>query len=342
MLANPVLTDVQVAFDGLDVYDVVPGKAPDLFAEKPVIIFGKYKGKPNGEIKLTARGATGPFTQTLNVRAENASKNLSALKYLWARHKIASLEDQRRVFNDAGQNEAIRALGLRYHLMTEFTSFVAVDRSRKVDTTGAVSVDQALPLPDGVSSNMATTGRRALLKRSSKRYAPAPTAPPPVQGGLGSTGGESYGVGGLGLRGTGRGGGGSGYGKVAAESKSLAGPADKKEKPKARPKVKAGHPQVKGALDKNVILRVIRQRQAQMRYCYERALRKNPGLSGTLKVQWSIDANGRVQAVKIRSGSLNDSKMRQCVIRQVKKMRFPKPSGGGSVKVIFPFKFSPS
>jgi Ca-activated chloride channel family protein len=340
MLASPVLTDIQIAFDGLEVYDVVPKRAPDLFAEKPVVVFGKYKGKPNGEIRLTARGATGSFSQTVSVGRQNADRNLSALKYLWARHKIASLEDERRVFRDAGQNEAIKALGLRYHLMTEFTSFVAVDRSRKVDNDDAVSVDQPLALPDGVSANMGTVGGKAKRSFLSMK---APASPAPMAGASSNALGQSYGVGGLGLRGSGRGGGGSayGYGK-AAESKSLARPADKKEMPRqVAPKVRAGQGTVKGALSKSVILRVIRHHQTKMQRCYEKALKKDASLQGTLKLTWTIDKNGRVQNVQAVGGSLTDAALKQCAVHVIRRLRFPKPSGGGEVKVTYPFAFKP-
>ncbi|MCA9553282.1 MAG: VWA domain-containing protein, partial [Myxococcales bacterium] len=40
-IEQPVLTDVKVSFDGFDVYDVEPPATPDLFASRPVVVFGK-------------------------------------------------------------------------------------------------------------------------------------------------------------------------------------------------------------------------------------------------------------------------------------------------------------
>ena len=49
MIQTPVLTGIQVRFEGFDVYDVEPPQVPDLFAERPVVVFGKWRGKPKGK-----------------------------------------------------------------------------------------------------------------------------------------------------------------------------------------------------------------------------------------------------------------------------------------------------
>jgi hypothetical protein len=69
-------------------------------------------------------------------------------KYLWARERIARLSDYGRV--GAKVSEEVKNLGLQYHLMTQYTSFVAVDTIVR-DTGELVTVKQPLPLPEGVS-----------------------------------------------------------------------------------------------------------------------------------------------------------------------------------------------
>ncbi|MEO0339516.1 MAG: VIT domain-containing protein, partial [Bacteroidota bacterium] len=51
-IQNPVMTQIEARFPGLDVYDVEPKTIPDVLSERPVILFGKYKGKAKGEIYL--------------------------------------------------------------------------------------------------------------------------------------------------------------------------------------------------------------------------------------------------------------------------------------------------
>ena len=71
-----------------------------------------------------------------------------ALKYLWARESIARLSDYGRVGAKVAQE--VKNLGLTYHLMTRYTSFIAVDTLVR-DTGEVVTVKQPLPLPEGVS-----------------------------------------------------------------------------------------------------------------------------------------------------------------------------------------------
>ena len=51
-----MLTQVNVKFDGFSTYDVQPQVLPDVFANRPVIVFGKYKGSPSGKVTLTVKG----------------------------------------------------------------------------------------------------------------------------------------------------------------------------------------------------------------------------------------------------------------------------------------------
>jgi Ca-activated chloride channel family protein len=75
---SPVLTDISVQFDGFEANDVEPLSLPDLFALRPLILFGKYKGSPSGSITVTGRTADGDFKQKMDVRSELASKDNTA------------------------------------------------------------------------------------------------------------------------------------------------------------------------------------------------------------------------------------------------------------------------
>ncbi|MFP5350637.1 MAG: VIT and vWA domain-containing protein, partial [Gammaproteobacteria bacterium] len=152
MINAPVLTHIKARFEGLDVYDVEPLSVPDVFARRPVILYGKWRGQAKGRLVLDGRAADGPFQAALDVRAQVSEKN-GALRYLWARHRIASLSDQEALEGAGAQRDAILALGLRYNLLTQYTSFIAVDRVvRNPIPDDLVNVDQPSPLPKGVSN----------------------------------------------------------------------------------------------------------------------------------------------------------------------------------------------
>lgn len=153
MIEAPVLMHLQARFEGLDAYDIEPPLLPDVFAQRPVVLFGKWRGEPKGRLVLEGRTAAGPFTARLDVLSLKSPAGQSdALRYLWARHRIASLSDQEALEGGSAQREEILDLGLRYNLLTQYTSFVAVDRIvRNHETHRNASVDQPSPLPQGVS-----------------------------------------------------------------------------------------------------------------------------------------------------------------------------------------------
>lgn len=153
MIDAPVLANPQVRFAGLQVYDVEPVALPDLFAQRPLVVFGKWRGEARGSLQVEGRGAAGPYRVEVPIKPEMASENNRALGYLWARHKVASLTDQETLEGDYVHSQAILDLGLKYSLLTPYTSFIAVDEQvRNPDPAAAASVKQALSLPQGVSN----------------------------------------------------------------------------------------------------------------------------------------------------------------------------------------------
>jgi Ca-activated chloride channel family protein len=146
-IESPVLTNVRVQFQGFDAYDVEPATQPDLFAERPILVFGKWRGARRGSIQLTARAAEGAFAREVKL-AEIPSGDHAALPQLWARNRIAHLSD---FALDAGASEReITALGLSYSLLTPYTSFIAVLEQVRNPGGSAVATDVPLALPLGM------------------------------------------------------------------------------------------------------------------------------------------------------------------------------------------------
>ena len=159
-ISNPVLTNIGISFSNFGAYEVEPPNVPDVFAERPVIFFGKYSGDPSGEIRVTGLSGNSAYSETLEVGKFPPDPGNDALRYLWARHKIQLLDDYAGAFSwygPGGQDyaDSIKAvvtdLGLKYNLLTQYTSFVAVDSIVRTDSGSAVTVKQPLPLPEGVS-----------------------------------------------------------------------------------------------------------------------------------------------------------------------------------------------
>lgn len=173
----------------------------------------------------------------------------------------------------------------------------------------------------------------------------------------GSSKGESQGFGGLGLQGAGRGGGGGmserglGIGRVGTAGRGGGGRGGKKygegaadmgEKKKARPQVVPQRPDVSGALDKDIIRKVVRQHRREIKFCYEQELQKNPELGGRVTVKFTISPTGDVIGASVTKSTLNNTKVESCMQRKIQRWVFPAPKGGGIVQVNYPFNFATS
>jgi Ca-activated chloride channel homolog len=156
MIDAPVLTSVKARFDGLDVYDTEPARLdalPDVLGGRPVALFGKWRGEAKGQLVLDGRAANGDWQQVVPVAAPDP--DAQALRLLWARRRIQQLSDEEALVGGNAKREAITTLGLQHSLLTQYTSFIAVDHIvRNLDADNrAVSVNQPSPLPQGVSNN---------------------------------------------------------------------------------------------------------------------------------------------------------------------------------------------
>jgi Ca-activated chloride channel family protein len=101
---------------------------------------------------IEGQSATGPYRNAVPVGAHIAQDS-AALRYLWARHRIAALSDQESLEGGDAQRKRITELGLHYNLLTQYTSFLAVDRVvRNLAPQDAASVNQPSPMPQGVSN----------------------------------------------------------------------------------------------------------------------------------------------------------------------------------------------
>ncbi len=161
-IATPVLTNIKIDYSNIEVYDVLPSGIPDIFAERPVVIVGKFKGSAIGSVTLKGETGRGNYENTLDFKKQGNNAYLKALKYLWAREKIRELSDYAKVTYAQDMKKPIVEIGLKYNLLTEYTSFIAVD-SEIINKGGEqTTVNQALPLPEGVSDlavgYTATTG----------------------------------------------------------------------------------------------------------------------------------------------------------------------------------------
>ncbi len=105
--------------------------------------------------------------------------------------------------------------------------------------------------------------------------------------------------------------------------------------------VKGEAPAVDGELDPAMVAKEVRTRLGAIKACYERALKRNPNLSGKVVIHWTITQAGTVSGVDVEQDTLGDAEVASCIKSLIARWRFPAPSGG-SVEVSFPFVFQAS
>ncbi len=152
-IQSPVLTDIQLWTSGFQTYDVNPVHLPDLLAQRPVILFGKWRGPVTGTFELRGKTGRGEYATSFDVAGVQPDESNRALRYLWARSRIAELSDYGSGNVSADRIKDITSLGLKYNLLTQYTSFIAVREMVTNPTGSAEDVDQPLPLPIGVSDS---------------------------------------------------------------------------------------------------------------------------------------------------------------------------------------------
>ncbi len=127
-------------------------KIPDVFAERPILICGKWKKPLQGSLTLDGIiGINLGYTRKLEFSNYIPTENNKALSYLWARQKLQLLSDYSSASNDTVNKKEIIELGLKYNLLTMYTSFVAVDSIKRNEGGAMTTVVVPNPMPQGVS-----------------------------------------------------------------------------------------------------------------------------------------------------------------------------------------------
>jgi Ca-activated chloride channel family protein len=147
-ISRPAMTDVAIDWNGLAATDVYPARLPDLFAGRPIVVTGKFNGAARD---VSVRGRLGRETVSFDVE-RGRDLGQPALRSLWARLRIEDLARRQLAAGDPNGELAvdIRTTALEYGLMSAYTSFVAVDASERTAGERGTTVNQAVPVPQGV------------------------------------------------------------------------------------------------------------------------------------------------------------------------------------------------
>jgi len=152
-ISAPVMTDIDLDFGRVEVFDVYPDPLPDLFAGTQLILAGRYRGE--GPVRIELSGTVeGERQSTVYEGTFRSSSGDSFIPRLWAARKIGYLLTQIRLYGEQEEwVEAVVELSIRYGIITPYTSFlVQEDLFTRAGREGAVDQFLALPTPPAVGA----------------------------------------------------------------------------------------------------------------------------------------------------------------------------------------------
>jgi type VI secretion system protein ImpC len=166
-LGHPVLTDVELHWQGSSVEEVFLEQRPDVYLDRPLVVLGRFRGASPPAV--TIRGRLAGKAYTAQLEPQQACQHAGGVPFvaLWARQRIEELMD--RIWEHPQQEATLREqvieLAKRYRLASQFTSFLAVEfrsKAEREQAHGAVAVEIPQYMPQAAAATT-TTGKKSLL-----------------------------------------------------------------------------------------------------------------------------------------------------------------------------------
>ena len=226
----------------------------------------------------------------------------SALRYLWARHRIALLSDYNRLRPQDERVKEVTTLGLTYNLLTAYTSFVAIDAQVRLVDGKPVTVKQPLPLPQGVSDLAVGNGRYAKQRAmAAPSMALRQNAP--------------------------------GKGWVEKKDEELSS----FRKPSEKSQMKLSKVSVAEGLSEDTVKKVMEKDMPVIEACYKQGSGHGSMPKGQVAFTLVISPDGHVKKARIEKGKEKYKGFEQCVVKWLKTLKFPVQTGGKDMAVTITF-----
>jgi Ca-activated chloride channel family protein len=151
---RPVFTDIEIDWGGLEVADIYPRRIPDLFADRPLLVHARYVRGGNATVRIRGSVNGTRHERVIDVSLPNAPTPdgpHASQETLWARAAIGDRVRRLELRDDPAIVTEVTELGLAHHIVTPYTSFVAVeeapDTSDEAEAEMRATVTPARALP---------------------------------------------------------------------------------------------------------------------------------------------------------------------------------------------------
>ncbi len=148
------LANIAINWGGLNVYETYPARVPELWAGRPVVVFGRYAGHGKSRVRISGEAEGQAVSFEVAAELPKSEPDNDALAVTWARQKIESLMESVAYEDSPEVIEEVTKIALEYRLMSQYTSFVAVDEKTLKDLDVVKPprrVAVPVPVPEGVN-----------------------------------------------------------------------------------------------------------------------------------------------------------------------------------------------
>lgn len=177
-ISTPVLSDIDISFDDIQIYDLYPSPLPDLFAGQQLVLMGRYRNSGTTDVHLS--GYVGEQKQSYEYHemvflTEGGQEHLPRL---WATRKIGSLLSDIRLYgpNEELVQQVVR-LSIRYGIVTPYTSYLVTEENvLGVDAQEHIAEEsyaEMMAMPTAVSGAAAVDRAEAESELMDAETAPA-------------------------------------------------------------------------------------------------------------------------------------------------------------------------
>lgn len=144
-ISSPLLSDLKISFRGVEVRDSYPRNLPDLFKGAQLVLLGKFKGK--GPVSIILSGKVGRKEKKFVLERQALTREVSFdfLPRLWATRRVGYLLEEIRLQGERNELvEEVKKLGLKYGIVTPYTSFLVTEKERRLIAAAAPEAEEAL------------------------------------------------------------------------------------------------------------------------------------------------------------------------------------------------------
>ena len=148
-ISSPLLSDLKIDFKGIEVRDTYPRVMPDLFKGSQLVLIGKYAGK--SKVTVVLSGKVGKEAKRFVLKDQELIKaeSYNFLPRLWATRRIGYLIEEIRLLGTNKELvDEVKKLGLKYGIVTPYTSFLVTEKERRSLDMAAPEAEEALKARD--------------------------------------------------------------------------------------------------------------------------------------------------------------------------------------------------